>query len=101
MMKWLHGIALVLVIGSRVTVAAEPPALLSTDFNTPESQTCGIQEAIDKLPETGGMVMVPAGLFEMHAPVVMKPNVKLAGETVWRPDQDQSLSRDHSRKHGD
>ena len=34
---------------------------VSTAFDSDKSTTCGIQEAMDGLPETGGTVYVPAG----------------------------------------
>lgn len=51
----------------------------AADYNTPDSVSGGIQEAIDSLPAGGGTVTVPEGLYLLHRPIVLKDNVKLAG----------------------
>lgn len=56
-------IALILLLGvavfltSGVALAADKGSYrVSTDYATPASMSCGIQEAIDSLPEGGGTV---------------------------------------------
>jgi parallel beta-helix repeat protein len=46
----------------------------------PGSPTAGIQEAIDALPENGGMVVIPAGTYLLRGSVRLRPRVRLTGE---------------------
>ncbi|MBI3944780.1 MAG: right-handed parallel beta-helix repeat-containing protein [Armatimonadetes bacterium] len=65
--------------------AGKPPpavagwARLATDYAGERSVTGGIQEAIDSLPEDGGTVYVPEGIYEIHACIRMKPHAVLMG----------------------
>lgn len=47
-------------------------------FNS-ESLTSGIQEAIDNLPIEGGVVFLPAGVYLLRKPIVLRDNVTLEG----------------------
>ncbi|MDA1192925.1 MAG: right-handed parallel beta-helix repeat-containing protein [Candidatus Poribacteria bacterium] len=51
----------------------------ATDFN-PHSPTCGIAEAIAKLPSEGGRVVIPAGTYRLRQPVMVPSNVRIVGE---------------------
>lgn len=58
-------------------------------YNTKDSASCGIQEAIDALPTEGGTVMIPPGTHILHRPIFMKPHSKLVGagrSTVLKKD---------------
>lgn len=46
----------------------------------PESMTCGIQEAIDSLPDYGGTVFIPAGRYVVRRAILPRTNVTLRGE---------------------
>ncbi|GEM_PF-728931 len=46
------------------------------------SPTAGIQEAIDSLPEGGGMVFVPHGTYLVRRSIVLRANVTLRGEAA-------------------
>ena len=59
--------------------ADKAPYRVATDYATPGSLTCGIQEAIDALAAGGGSVYVPEGTYVLHRPIKLKPNVKLMG----------------------
>lgn len=53
--------------------------LVST-INYPNSLTAGIQEAIDSLPITGGIVTIPAGEFMVYRSIILKANVTIQGQ---------------------
>ena len=46
----------------------------------PTSLTAGIQEAIDSLSSTGGVVYIPAGEYLIYRSIVLKSNVSIQGE---------------------
>lgn len=48
--------------------------------NHPNSLTAGIQEAIDSLPATGGIVHIPAGEYLIFRCIKLKSNVSIQGE---------------------
>ena len=48
--------------------------------NHPNSLTAGIQEAIDSLPATGGIVHIPAGEYLIYRCIKLKSNVSIQGE---------------------
>ena len=84
-MRRLFGFAGVVLwaIGCGQSLAAPPaanPAIrVASDFDKGNSMTGGIQEAIDSLPAGGGMVYIPEGIYILHRPVRLKPNMKLIG----------------------
>jgi len=49
------------------------------DFRTDASLTCGIQEAVDSLPEGGGAVYVPEGVHVLARPLILPPRTRLIG----------------------
>lgn len=53
--------------------------LCSADFSRADSPTCGIQEAIDRLPEAGGVVVVPPGRYVLRQAIVLRSGVTLRG----------------------
>lgn len=59
--------------------AAVPLVTVTVDTNAPGSVTVGIQEAIDKLPESGGEVLLPVGVYEVQSTIYMKPDTTLRG----------------------
>ena len=77
------GLAVLALVGlTGGGMAAEDPGapfLVASDFDDGTSLTGGIQEAVDALPETGGMVFVPQGVHMLHAPILLKPRVTLRG----------------------
>ena len=59
----------------------EDPLLLSSvDFQTTESRTAGIQEAVDALPPEGGTVYIPAGRHEISRTIRLRSGVYIRGE---------------------
>ena len=50
-----------------------------TDFNQKDSFTSGLQEAIDALPKSGGIVWVPPGIYILHRHVRLRSNVTIRG----------------------
>jgi len=50
------------------------------DFQRDDSTTAGIQEAIDSLPEGGGTVFIPAGVYLLRGSVRPRPSTILRGE---------------------
>lgn len=69
----------VLVLAGSMAMAAPPPGMLVPDPAEPGSMTCGIQEALDQLPEGGGAVYIPVGVHVVRATIRMKPNTTLMG----------------------
>lgn len=45
-----------------------------------DSLTAGIQEAINSLPEIGGVVHIPSGKYLIYRSIILKPNVTIQGE---------------------
>ncbi|MBI3946395.1 MAG: right-handed parallel beta-helix repeat-containing protein [Armatimonadetes bacterium] len=60
-------------------LAAAGRARLATDYASEASVTAGIQEAINSLPEGGGTVYVPEGVYEIRAAIRLRPNTVLTG----------------------
>ena len=54
-------------------------ALNATDFNEKGSFTSGLQEAVDALPKSGGVVWVPPGVYTLHRHVRLRSNVTIRG----------------------
>jgi parallel beta-helix repeat protein len=54
-------------------------ATRAADFVRTDSPTAGIQEAIDALPESGGVVKLPAGEYVLRRSIVLRTGVTLAG----------------------
>ena len=52
----------------------------AADFFRPESATSGIQEAIDALPPTGGVVKIASGTWVLRRGIVVRPHVALRGD---------------------
>ena len=61
---------------SGVSAKAEVSA---ADFYSTESLTCGIQEAVDALPNRGGVVRIPPGRYVLRCAVELYSNVTLQG----------------------
>jgi parallel beta-helix repeat protein len=63
------------------SAAAEPPrgAVNVADFAKRKSFTGGIQEAIDALPPSGGVVTIPAGEYALRQSIRLRSNVTLQG----------------------
>lgn len=49
------------------------------DFNEKDSFTSGLQEAIDALPKSGGIVWVPPGIYTLQRHVQLRSNVTIRG----------------------
>lgn len=64
------------------------------DFLNSDSPTWGLQDAIDALPEQGGIVVIPAGTFTLRQGLVLRDGVTLQGagdDTVLiRPDHEET-----------
>ena len=57
----------------------------SSDFNTVDSRTSGIQEAIDSLPRSGGRVNIPSGVHDVGEAIGLdRDNVELRGRRPGR-----------------
>jgi parallel beta-helix repeat protein len=68
------------LFAASLSVAAQKKAVLSVaDFFRPESPTCGIQEAIDALPPSGGVVVIPPGTYRLRRATVLRSHVTLRG----------------------
>lgn len=70
-------LAAVWLIGAQAWAA--PGGAIVPNPETPGTLTCGIQEAIDSLPEAGGIVYLPVGVYTVQTPIRMKPNTTLTG----------------------
>lgn len=53
--------------------------IYAIDYFDPSSPTLGFQRAIDALPDEGGVVILPAGVFELRQGLVLRSNVTLRG----------------------
>ena len=77
-------------IDIRIERPGNEAVLYAEDFLDPDSLTWGLQDAIDALPEEGGVVILPAGTFTLRQGLVLRNGVTLQGagdETVlMRPD---------------
>ena len=51
----------------------------SEDFYSPLSPTSGIQEAIDALPPSGGLVVIPPGTYLLKRSIILPDNTALHG----------------------
>lgn len=61
-------------------VMASTEVRISQEFDTPDSTTAGIQEAIDDLPATGGAVVIPIGTHTISTTITIdKDNVTIYG----------------------
>lgn len=56
------------------------PVRNARDFDSGCSPTAGIQEAIDSLPPTGGVVYLPAGTYLLRRSVVLRSTVTIRGD---------------------
>ncbi len=65
----------------RMTVNRGEPStvIYAIDYFDPSSPTLGFQQAIDALPNEGGVVVLPAGVFELRQGLVLRSNVTLRG----------------------
>ncbi len=52
----------------------------SSDFNTIQSRTAGIQEAVDALPQEGGVVYIPLGNHQISRAIHLRSGVYIRGE---------------------
>ncbi|MFC1614769.1 right-handed parallel beta-helix repeat-containing protein [Gemmatimonadota bacterium] len=52
----------------------------AADFQSPDSRTAGIQEAVDALPPEGGIVYIPAGTYEITRAIHLRSGVYLRGD---------------------
>lgn len=59
--------------------AAGPAVVNVADFADRESCTAGIQEAIDALPDAGGVVVIPPGTYLLRRSVALRSHVTLQG----------------------
>ncbi|MGQ9770168.1 MAG: right-handed parallel beta-helix repeat-containing protein [Thermogutta sp.] len=77
----LDGTDVVSGAASRVTVTRGLPStvIYAVDYFDPTSPTLGFQQAIDALPEEGGIVILPVGEFQLRQGLVLRSNVTLRG----------------------
>jgi polygalacturonase len=69
--KWTTGWVLLVFLAMRLAAAETSPAK-PTVIALPAGVTdVEIQRALDALPATGGEVMLPAGRFEIHQPIIL------------------------------
>lgn len=73
------GVLALLVIGLLSVEGGEKALLSCADFARPDSATCGIQEALDALPPSGGVVMIPPGTFVLRRAIVLRSHVTVRG----------------------
>lgn len=76
-------------LSSLLLIAAAAAVLMSRIYSRPESEAgavldasrfANLQAALDALPETGGLVRIPPGHFELERPLLLeKENTKLEG----------------------
>ncbi len=64
--------------GLEVFVASDT-VLDAADFVNPDSPTLGLQDAIDALPEDGGTVLVPEGIWALRRGLTVPSHVTLRG----------------------
>lgn len=72
-------IAVLAVAGSLCHAEDQPGMVNVADFAGLESTTCGIQEAIDALPDEGGVVQIPPGVYRLQRSIVLRSRVTLRG----------------------
>ena len=81
-------------IDIRIERSGDEAVVYAADFLDPDSLTWGLQDAIDSLPEEGGVVVLPAGTFTLRQGIVLRDGVTLQGagdETVlMRPDHTET-----------
>ena len=81
-------------IDLQIERAGEEAVVYAADYLDSESPTWGIQDAIDALPEEGGIVIIPAGTFTLRQGLVLRDGVTLQGageDTILiRPDHAES-----------
>jgi hypothetical protein len=62
-----------------------PDAVSVTDFGAKgdgrTDDTKAVQSAIDSIPEAGGVVYVPVGVYRTTAPIQLRPQLRLLGST--------------------
>jgi parallel beta-helix repeat protein len=79
--------ATVSLLGSAATLALllPPRAALARDGPTANARDFGsIQQAVESLPPTGGMVLLPAGVYDVHQKIRLPSHVELHGEGMDR-----------------
>ena len=75
------------LIGLAATLALywPPRAALATDGPTANARDFGsIQQAVESLPPTGGTVVLPAGVYDVHQKIRLPSHVELRGEGMDR-----------------
>jgi len=65
---------------SNLSAFPEPAVRYARDFYDPDLPTCGIQEAINSLPEEGGRVILEARTYVLRASIVLRENLTLSGQ---------------------
>ncbi|MCE5272650.1 hypothetical protein LLH00_15325, partial [bacterium] len=82
-MSALRTVLALLAMSVSVASAAGPAPAASVsvaDFYSPGSPTSGIQEAVDALPASGGIVFLPAGEYSLIRSVNLRSGVYLHGQ---------------------
>lgn len=65
---------------SQLDAGMDSVILNSVEFQTTDSRTAGIQEAVDSLPPEGGVIYVPAGKHEISQTIQLRSGVYIRGE---------------------
>jgi hypothetical protein len=62
-------------IDIRIERPGDEVVIYAADYLDPDSPTWGIQNAIDALPEEGGIVVIPEGTFTLRQGLVLRDGV--------------------------
>jgi hypothetical protein len=74
--------AAILCLSSLAGAAGPNPKALvdASKFYKAGSPTAGLQDAVDALPKEGGVVYIPAGVYEITRSVILRSGVRVRGE---------------------
>ena len=92
-------LAALLTLGALAPAQADEPLMVDAKaFIDPALPDCGIQKAIDSLPKTGGVVVLPEGTFVLERYLYLKSGTMLRGQGektilhVGRPEQRRNVT---------
>lgn len=80
----IFGASLILLFVPTAATHTQPLRIDAAPFIDPSLPDCGLQQAIDRVP-AGGMLVIPKGNYPLRRSLVLKANMTLSGmgpETV-------------------
>jgi len=79
-MRWLLSALLFLSVCIATARGGDEAVRNVSEFYSPSSPTSGIREAINSLPESGGVVVIPAGTYLLKRSIRLCDNVCIRGD---------------------